>query len=225
MSFVNSVESYRQPNSSRVHLLTGIELEKSLMFDEIMDITNSPYSNENWSRLSYFVTKGSLRPYENEQIGRIAERNIAKGDWIIDGKSVNCLFYETYLRMPTVCDWTRHFLFFTPDDFVGSIGIYALNLSTNISEHMALKQIANVAHHLTVSNSPFNRCMIAIQRESHWELAFGEILPTVVPKNYIKSRKVKISLFKEPSIFFHELLSGGMAKNILHDEYEVSVRI
>lgn len=225
MSFVNSVEPYGKPDSSRVHLLTGLELEDSLTFEKIMDLTNSPYSNENWSKLSYFVTKSSLRPYDNEHIGRIADRKIAKGDWIIDEMSVNCLFNETYLRMPTVCDWTRHFLFFTLDDFLGSMGIYAMNLSTNVTMLMAVRQLTNIAQYHLISNSPFNRFMIAIQRESHWELAFVEVLPTVVPDKYINSRKVRISLFKEPSKFFYELLSGGKAKNILHDEYELRVKI
>lgn len=225
MFFVNHAEPHRNPDSSRIHLLTDISYEKSLTFEEIMDITNSLYSNENWSKLSYFVTRGSLRPYDNEHIGRIAERNIAKGDWIVDEKSVNCLFYETYLRMPTVCDWTSHFLFFTLDNFLGSMGIYALNLSTDISEHMAVKQIANVAQYQIVSNSPFNRFMVAIQKENHWEFAYGEILPMITPKNYTKSKRVKIFLFKEPSKFLYELLSGGMVKNIPHDEYVISVRI
>ncbi|AYV72911.1 hypothetical protein M1D49_00335 [Bacillus sp. PK3-056] len=225
MCFVKTLQQEVHPDPSRVNLLRGIELRSSLTFVEIMDITNSPYSNENWSKLSYFVSKGSFRPYSNDDLGRIIERKIANGDWLIEDTSVNGLFYETYLRMPTVCDWTRQFLFFTPDDFVGSIGIYALNLSTDISEHMALKQIANVAQYQIVSNSPFNRFMVAIQKENHWEFVYGEILPMITPKNYTKSRRVKISLFKEPSKFFNELLRGGMVKNIPHDEYVISVRI
>lgn len=225
MPFVNSVEPYRKPDSNRVRLLTGLELEKPLMFDEIMGITNSPYSNENWSRLAYHVSRHSIRPYYNEHIGRIADRNIAEGEWIIDATSVNCLFYKTSLRMPSVCDWTRQFLFFTSDNFLGSLEIYALQLSTDTSEHMALRQIAKVAQYQLVSNSPFHRFMIAIQKENNWELAFGYILPTMIPSNYIRSRKVKISLFTEPSTFFHELLNGGKANNTLHDEYELRVEI
>jgi hypothetical protein len=225
MFFVNTVEPNTPLDPSRIHLLRDINFQSPLTFDEIMNITNSPYSNENWSKLSYFVTKNSLRPYFDEHMGRIAERKIVTGEWIIDETSVNCLFYETYLRMPTVCDWTRQFIFFTTDNFLGSLGIYAINLSIDLSEDMALKQIANVAQHQLVSNSPFNRFMVAIQKGSSWELAFGEILPTVAPKKYTKARKVKISLFKEPSKFLHELLRGGKVNNILHEEYEFSVRI
>lgn len=225
MVFVNTFQADSPPEPRRIHLLKDIELQSSLTFDEIMDITNSPYSNEHWSKLSYFVSKGSLRPYYYENLGRIVDRNIAKGDWVIDETSVNCLFYETYLRQPRVSDWTRQFLFFTPDNFLGSLAIYALNLSMGVSDNMALKQIANAAQHQLVSNSPFNRFMVAIQKENTWELAFGEILPMVVPKKYTKARKVKISLFKEPSQFFHELLSGGKVSNIHHEEYEIKVRI
>jgi hypothetical protein len=66
---------------------------------------------------------------------------------------------------------------------------------------------------------------VAIQKEKRWELAFGEILPTMVPRMYIESRKVRISIFNDPSQFFHELLRGGEAYNISHNEYEVDVRI
>ncbi|MFG6497281.1 hypothetical protein P8610_18100 [Fictibacillus sp. UD] len=190
-----------------------------------MDITNSPYSNKGWCQLSYFVTKESLRPYYNEHIGRIADRKIANGEWLIDKTSDNCLFYETYLRMPSVCDWTRQFLFFSPDEFLGSLGVYAIKLSSDISENMALRWIAKVAQYQLVSDSPFNRFMVAIQKEKYWEFAFGEVLPLIGPKSLIKARRIKISLFKEPSKFFYELLSGGKAYNILHDEYEISVRL
>ncbi|UGB29965.1 hypothetical protein [Metabacillus sp. B2-18] len=225
MFFVNTVEPDNTPNPSRIHLLRGIELQNPLTFDEITDITNTPYSNENWSKLAYFVTKSSLRPFYHENLGRIVEQHIARGDWIINDMSVNCLFYETYFRMPSVCDWTRQFLFFTTDDFLGSLGIYALNLSTDASEYMALRQIAKVAQNQLVSNSPFNRFMVAIQRQNYWGFAFGEILPTMTPRMYTNARRVKISLFKEPSKFFYELLSGGMVNNILHEEYEIRIRI
>lgn len=225
MFFVNTLQPDILPDPRRIHLLSDIEFQSSLDYNEIIDITNSPYSDENWAKLSYFVTKSSLRPYFSEHIGRIADRKIANGEWLIDKTSVNCLLNETYLRMPAVCDWTRQFLFFKSDNFVGSLGIYALNLSMGASNLMALRQIANISQFELVSNSPFNRFMVAIQKENCWELAFGEILPLNTPKTYTKARRVKISLFKEPSKFFFELLCGGKVTNILYDEYRISVRM
>jgi hypothetical protein len=225
MFFVDSKQRYMSPESSRVHLIRDINLLNPMTYDEIMDITKSPYSNESWSKLAYNVSKSSFRPYYNEDLGKIADRNIAKGNWLIDETSVNCLFYETYLRMPSVCDWTRHFMYFTEDNFLGSLGIYALQLETDVSENMALRHVANIAQYQLVSKSPFNRFMVAIHRDkSQWELAYGYIVEEHTPLWMCKSRRVRISWFKEPSKFFKELLSGGIVNNIHYEEYEVSVR-
>lgn len=224
MFFANTIKPDTLLEPRRCSLLRGIDFQKELTFEEIRDIANSPYSNENWSKLSYFVCKSSIRPYHNDDLGKIVERNITNRDWMIDEMSVNCLLYETSLRMPTVCDWTRHFSFFTSDNFIGSIGIYALQLSTNTSEHLAIKQIANIAQYQLNTNSPFNRFLVAIQKEDNWEIAFGDILAAVTPRKYVKARKVKITLCKEPSKFFNEFLGGGRINNIIHEEFEIRVR-
>lgn len=223
--FLNSVEPYRQPETSRIHLLNGVNLQSSLSFDEIMDITNSPYTDESWIRLAYFVSKGQLRRYRNDDIGRIVDRNITRGNWKINGMPVNCIVNETYLRMPSVCDWTRHFLFFMPDDFLGSLEVFSLQLSNDLSEFMALNQIAKLAQYQLVSNSPFNRFIVAIQKENNWEIAFGEIPSVITPKSYTKTRRVKITLFKEPNKLFQELLIGNKTNNLLYDRYEFRVRV
>jgi hypothetical protein len=225
MFIVNSLQPNISIDPNRIKLLRNATLQSSLTFDEIMDITKSPYTDETWVQLVYFLSKHKLRPYYNNVIGKIADQKIANGDWIIDEMSVNCLLFETYLRMPSVCDWTRHFLYFNSSSFLGLFDVYSLNLSTDVSEHMALKQISHISQHQLQNNSPFQRFMVAIQKIDRWELALGEILPINVPIKFVKSRRVRITVFNDPSRFFHELLRRGKANNIPHKEYEIAVRI
>lgn len=226
MFFVNTNDQNIPPKLDRCTLLKDIDYEKELNFEEIMEITNSSYSDNNWSRLAHFMGKKSYRSYQDNQMNKIIKTMFSNSDILANQAHVNCLFYNTYLRIPSVCDWTRHFSFFISDYFIGSLDIYAMQLSMDASDYFAVRQIANIAQNQINTNRPFLRFMVAIVKEDKWELAFCFIEKEKnLPKHFIKARKIKIQWFKKPAKFFDEILRGGNVFNIPNEEFIVKVRV
>ncbi len=209
---------------SQVHFL-GSELEP-LSFNKMLEITSQSYTDKEWCKLAYSVSKSGLQSYTNEQMTKIVNHKKSDGSWNFNDKVVNCLFYETSLRHPGVSAWTKEFKFFTGlgSRFLGAVGVNTIHLEADVSEGMMLRRVGDLVQYTLLSESPFNRLLIALHKPNcdDWELVYAE---AIINPYVNRSRPVNISYFSRPSEFFKALLSGEKLNSVEHKRYEVRVRV
>lgn len=221
--FLNTVEPYTPPMDNQVQLL--VENLNLLEYDELIDLSKMPYTDDNWSKIAFSVSKSILCSYEDEDFSAIVKKKISKGHWSFNNEVINCLIYNTSIRQPGAFDFSHGFKYIAENSFIGGTGIYTIYIQDpNISNNMLLRQIANLTQYHVLSGNPFNRLLIALSRPNtaSWEVVFVESVYNQYVQN---SRLIKILWFKNPSDFFKSILSGQQVGNVEREQFEARIRV
>jgi hypothetical protein len=170
--FLNTIEPYKPPKDSQVHLLGSNLLP--LSFEEMMELSNL-YQDENWSKIAYSVTNSLLQPYVDDILSEIIKRKVDRD--IHNSNKINSLYFKTQVCNPFCCDWTREIKYFTGNGeyFLGGIKVFAIQLKSVVDLTSILRLISGLAQVNILSNLPCNRMLIALVHPEYWELVFAEV--------------------------------------------------
>lgn len=230
--FLKAPITYTLPSDSHVCFLEGFD-RGTVTTDEMIELSLSPYEDCNWSRLAYSVAQTAFRQYIDEDFAQIVQRKLVsthnhyQEDTLINNIApVKCLFFNTSFRSPGTCDWSREFKYYSGKLFFGGIGVFTIQLTPYCSEDGKLRSISRIAQYSLLSGNPFKRLLVAIVKHDVWEIAFANIILPLTPsyRNEITCR-VKITLFKEPSLFIRAITSGMKINEVDHEEHNTKVLI
>ncbi|CAM3469562.1 MULTISPECIES: hypothetical protein [Paenibacillus] len=222
--YLKAIPPYKLPTDTSVHFLkTNLE---QMTFDEMSELAAALYRDENWVKLAYSVSITAFRPYIDESFAEIVERKSAVSQFdysdcniVSPVSAINCLYFDTSYRSPGICDCSREFKFFSGEHFLGGIGVYAINLSSDSTSGDKLRSITSIARYCLQSGNPFNRLLIAVVKQDKWELAFAQVKLLLPPVAKTRSCKVTTTLFHDPVDFFRAILSGMKLENIEHEQH------
>ncbi|MDU5141848.1 MAG: hypothetical protein E6230_06685 [Paenibacillus dendritiformis] len=229
---LKAIPLYKLPNDEGVHFLkTDL---KQMTFGEMSELAAAPFRDDNWVRLAYSVSSTVFRPYFDQGFAGIMKRKstVSENGYSFSNvfntvSAVNCLYFDTSYRSPGTCDWSREFKFFSGEQFLGGIGVYAISLTNNcawLSKQVALTSIARYyIQSREVSNNqsdrkngnifdrqsgdPFNRMLIAVIKPDQWEIAFVQIRKMGPPVSKVRSCEVIATIFN-PNDFIKVLQNG-----------------
>lgn len=230
--FLQTPITYKLPSDSQVYFLDGFD-QLSVIADEMIGFSVSPYEDRSWSRLAYSVAQTAFRQYIDEDFARIVQRksvsthNHYQDETLINNIApVKCLFFNTSFRSPGTCDWSREFKYYSGTFFFGGIGVFTIQLAPYYSERGKLLSITRLAQYSLLSGNPTRRLLIAIVKHNGWEIAFAQMsFPCTPPYLDQITCRVKITVFREPSSFVRAITSGMTVNEVDHEEHNTKVLI
>ncbi len=223
MFFINNYPNYKLPSSSQVKF--NYPYLKNLSFEEILELCKQPYSDENWINLAYSVSYPALQEYSYEYFERIVNNHYNIGNIVLSDKEVQSIGYNTPIRFPTYYE-THEFRYYNSTSFIGAVGVFSINIKNEISDNVKLHCMGKLAQYSFFHNI-YSRMLIAISYPDNdkWDLAYTEVLASEQKFYPPRSRKVKITLFKNNIDFFRAIYSSSRVNEIEHEEYIITIRV
>lgn len=168
------MKNIKIPDDSDIQFL-NVEL-KLLKNTEALDIANSKYTDENWSRLIFSLFYNKFKVYKDDNLMNIVNKKQFNGLEEIEDTAYKCLFFNTSLRYPTIYEFIKEFRYYSNCSFFNSISIFSVEIMEDMSFDFKLNALIQILFkNRVLSSNGDDKFIAAIYRDdnSKWEIAIG----------------------------------------------------